>query len=121
MESINFCLENISEVRQLPLYDAELLSIVCDYRSYAVYIYLKLDSPSKSNVKARISLFGVKLLNVPINEPWGAGIYINEVTCDTKEAQIEDSLFNLKVLLNSGDEILVIAKDLIYFEELNMV
>lgn len=99
MEGINFCLENISGVRQLPLHDAELLNIVCDYRSYSVYIYLRLDTPKKSNVKARISLFGVKLLNIPIDEPWGVGIYINEVTCDTKEMQIENSLFNLKLLL----------------------
>lgn len=116
MRKIELNYGNISEVRQLPIHDAELLDISCDYKNYAVHIYLSLDSPRKKNIKAQLSLFGVKLLNIPIDEPWGVGKYLNEVTGDMKEPQNINLLFNLKVLLNSGDEILVIAKELVYNE-----
>ncbi|MDQ4681969.1 hypothetical protein, partial [Stenotrophomonas maltophilia group sp. RNC7] len=92
----------------------------CDYRNYAVHIHLMLDSPRISNVKAQISLFGVKLLNVPIDEPWGAGIYINEISYYIEEIQTQYSLFDLRILLNSGDEILVTANNLYYTEESNL-
>jgi hypothetical protein len=117
MRKIELNYMNISEVSQLPVDDAELLNIICDYQNYEVHIHLRLDSPGKKDINAQLSLFGVKLLNIPIDEPWGVGKYLNEVTGDAKEPRDENLLFNLKVLLNSGDEILVIAKGLLYKEE----
>ncbi len=117
MVVINFSLENISGVGQLPLHDAELLNIFCDYSNYVVKIKLKLDSPGKKNIETEMILLGVKLLNVPIDEPWGTGKYINEVTCCSKKTNSENCLFDLKIRLNSGDEILVTAKDLVYHEK----
>ena len=57
----------------------------------------------------KLEFINVKKIDVSIYEPWGEGIYINELT-----VQLAKDYLSFEVLMNSGDKINIIASEMIY-------
>jgi hypothetical protein len=104
------CKNTIDNIEKLNLHDAEVKDINCNYYDHFVQIPVVLS-------KTRRELFfdEVRFMDVSLYEPWGAGMYINEITVKSesdmllKYAQNDDSKLHFYILLNSGDSINVIA------------
>lgn len=85
-------------------HDAKIGKIDYDYINKSVYIYLTLDNLSS---KGEVLLTGLKVSFIQFKsmEPWGPGIYINNVDFEEKQVNKE-----ITILLNSGDTFQIIAE-----------
>lgn len=78
-------------LKEVYLHGAEVRKIFCNYDKHIVKIPVQLHELNE-NVFASIVLYGVKHVDIDIFEPWGEGIYIQEVFIeDVKETQDEFS------------------------------
>lgn len=118
-------IENSSKnlLNTLDLHDAEINDIKCNYREHLVELPIVLHSPKKMNVNAKLVFESVVYFDICIVEPWGEGIYINEVkfidnysAIDKYQEFIDDKHFNLVFILNSGDQIHIVSKKILYSE-----
>ncbi|KPV38940.1 hypothetical protein [Alicyclobacillus ferrooxydans] len=100
---------NHSSLDNLYFHDAELGDIRVSYKDNQVVVYLhdvRIEQESKSEVELTFS--GVTELHVPINEPWGGGYYCVSLTTE-QDGKLKTEQFRTKLLLNSGDEINIVA------------
>ncbi|RYE38872.1 MAG: hypothetical protein EOP48_26455 [Sphingobacteriales bacterium] len=95
------------------LHDAALGEIICQYKNKLVSIIATSDQSEKKGWTERLDFSEVCHLTIPILEPWGEGYYINSVTKEDHSEQNEGE-FSIKILLNSGDEIIVRSSSLSY-------
>lgn len=111
-------LRNIQEVEECHFHDFRLGDIVCDYFNHKVQLVLVGEKEEKWKLTAN----GVRYFSIGIFETWGEGYYISEVSTFIerldeivkldKEQVIEETEFVFEMLLNSGDRILILSKEL---------
>jgi len=96
------------QIYNLGLHDAKLLKIVCDYKEGTVEIPIIMSE--KHRYDALLKFENILHIEVNRKEPWGAGMYIFEANVD----DVEGEYFRVSLLLNSGDEVNIIASKMIY-------
>lgn len=106
-----------SEVNNLDLHDGELKDIYCSYDHHEIEIPVTLDTPHKKNIKAKLKFTGVLTFSISFLEPWGSGIYINEIKV-VKCGGMSTEALNCEILLNSGDKISIHSSEIYYSEEM---
>jgi len=113
------------KIQDINLHDAEITKIYCDYDMHRIEIPLKLCNFYNNCKKEVLLIFeDVHYIDVSFYEPWGAGIYINEVKINDgsgiinrlDEYKSNKECFCLSILLNSGDKINILASRVIYLE-----
>lgn len=112
------------EIEKLNLHDAEITKVFCDYEQKKVEIPLKLNINADTGENAILLFEGVHYMEISLHEPWGAGIYLNEVSVSgctnisshLNNCQPDDNCFCISILLNSGDKINIIALKVVYCE-----
>ena len=112
----------IYKIQDLNLHDAEIAKITCDYNMHRIEIPVKLCRDNNSYKEAVIIFEDVQYADISFYEPWGAGIYINEVNVNDGtdiinrlvEYQRNSESFCLSILLNSGDRINILTSKVIY-------
>jgi len=88
-------------------HDCEVSQFVVDYANHKIQIPLK--HPKTSDVS--ISFNNVKSLSLNIDEEWGPGIYVYEITANINDNN-EGQFLNISILLNSGDVIRIICESI---------
>lgn len=114
----------IHKIQDVYLHDAEIDKITCDYYTHRIEIPVKLGEKKNCGKKAVLIFEGVQYVDISLNEPWGSGIYINEVsvidgteiTNRLVDYQPNKECFCLRILLNSGDRINILNSKFIYSE-----
>lgn len=102
--------QTLDNLGKINLHDAEIREVICNYYDHIVQIPIII-SKGKSELFFREVLF----VDMSIYEPWGAGMYVHELTAQNesnllrKYAHNDDSKLHFTILLNSGDSINVIA------------
>lgn len=97
------------ELQQLYLHDAEIGLISVNYKEQSATVRLKYPG----FYDATLLFTQVKHVNIPINEPWGGGIYVSDVKVHNQGSKTKSpSTFETVILLNSGDEIRITASEL---------
>jgi len=93
-------------------HDSEVSQFVVDYSNHTVLIPLKLPNAGHVTEKTSMLFHNVKSICVNIDEKWGPGIYIYEITIanEISEKNNKGQFFNFTILLNSGDEIRLICE-----------
>ncbi|ABN54207.1 MAG TPA: hypothetical protein DEF39_11140 [Hungateiclostridium thermocellum] len=112
----------IYKIQDLNLHDAEIAKITCDYNMHRIEIPVKLCRDNNSYKEAVIIFEDVQYADISFYEPWGAGIYINEVNVNDGtdiinrlvEYQRNSESFCLSILLNSDDRINILTSKVIY-------
>lgn len=112
--SINY-INFANEVKNLDLHDAELRDVYCSYDKHEIEIPVIIDAPGKRNVKSKMGFFGVCNFSISFLEPWGQGVYINEIKILEGEGEFTKKLC-CELLLNSGDKITIISDEIKYLE-----
>ena len=105
---------NQHELNSLELHDSRISIIQCDYDKHIVIVPILLDSPKYKNVEAKFLFLGVKKVSVDIYEPWGAGVYVNEVSVNEDIQAGKNKTFSTRILLNSGDCIFIESERIEY-------
>lgn len=109
---MTFDIKNIANIEEIHLHDAKFECLTLDYDKHQVVISL--------NGNLRMYFNEVIYLESTIYEPWGEGIYVNEVKSIEyterileigKTRNISEYLF-ICILLNSGDTIKISSKKL---------
>ncbi|MCG8538611.1 MAG: hypothetical protein MJA82_01565 [Clostridia bacterium] len=116
MNEIIISINNLSVLDELDMHDGKLGEIKCDYANHEVWIPIELDSPKKRNIKAIMRFNYVKMFSMKILEPWGAGMYVNEVKYKRFKEVNSEICFEVTIILNSGD-VLKIASEQIEYNE----
>jgi len=119
---LTFNKHTIYKIQDLNLHDAEIAKITCDYNMHRIEIPVKLCRDNNSYKEAVIIFEDVQYADISFYEPWGAGIYINEVNVNDGtdiinrlvEYQRNSESFCLSILLNSGDRINILTSKVIY-------
>lgn len=104
-----FTVENHSSLEKLYFHDAKLGAIHVSYKDTQVIIQLhdvRFDQSKMIDVELAFS--GVIELHVPMKEPWGGGYYCTSLNTDQEGTGTEQ--FRIRLLLNSGDEISIVAE-----------
>lgn len=114
MNKLKININSLQNEDNINLHDAELKDIYCNYNEKVVNITFILHNFIQKNTPINIQFFKVKELDVSIYEPWGGGFYINELTIENNQEMNENLKFLF--LLNSGDKIIIIAKEMLYQE-----
>jgi len=78
----------IYKIQDLNLHDAEIAKITCDYNMHRIEIPVKLCRDNNSYKEAVIIFEDVQYADISFYEPWGAGIYINEVNVKVKSIKL---------------------------------
>lgn len=100
--------EKLMNLTKIPLHDAELRELICNYDQHLVFIPVKINIPGKRPFNAELRFEDVLNLSIGLFEPWGPGIYIHEVSYKI------DGNINFTILLNSGDKIEITGENLKY-------
>ena len=116
--------DTIHKILDLNLHDAEISKVTCDYNMHRIEIPVKFRKYNNSYKKIIIILEDVQYADISFYEPWGAGIYINEVNANDgtdiinrlDDYQSNNKSFCLSILLNSGDRINILTSKVIYSE-----
>lgn len=105
--------KEITKIQNINFHDAEIAKIVCDYYEGTVEMPIIMFPPHDTKKYGALLKFE-KIVHVEVTrkEPWGSGMYIFEVNID----KAEDDYFRVSILLNSGDEVNIIAAKMIYSE-----
>jgi len=110
--------KNIIDFNDVYVHDFELKNINIDYFNYKVKIslYCELEGEKEFNFNS-LNFFSISRL-----EPWGAGMYVSEIIAftdydktgiDLEDGVIMDAdIFMTELLLNSGDKIRILSKEL---------
>ncbi|NHM33613.1 hypothetical protein [Neobacillus terrae] len=116
MQNLSIKFNNLTnEANNLDLHDAELRDIYCSYDLHEIEIPVIIDTPKKRQIKSKLKFIGVLNFNLSFLEPWGPGIYINEMKISEGEGNFNKNI-NCEILLNSGDKIKIISSEIIYSE-----
>ena len=115
----------MNKIKDLNLHDYEISDILCDYINQKVEIPIQLSNHQNKNKKAVLIFENVQYLDISLYEPWGAGIYINEVNVNDgtdiinrlNKYQFNKEYFCISFLLNSGDKINVLALKMTYLDK----
>jgi len=91
---------------------------------HRIEIPLKLYKCNNSVKEVTITCEDVQYADISFYEPWGAGIYVDEVSINDGadiinrlvEYQSNNESFCLSILLNSGDRINILTSKVIYSE-----
>jgi hypothetical protein len=120
-----FSIKDFEEIGNICFHDAELRLIITDYYKHKVECPLVIYPIGQKSFHALLRFIDIVHIDVDIFEPWGSGFYINDVDFKPNKNdsvivfdRIDEGYFTFKILLNSGDWISVIAKQLIYIEEI---
>jgi hypothetical protein len=100
--------EGIEEIQNINLHDAKVAKIICDYDEGTVEMPIIMDG--KYQYPALLKFENILHLDVYRKEPWGQGRYISTVNIN----DVEGEYFKVSMLLNSGDEVNIIASRMIY-------
>ncbi len=100
--------QQANEIREINFHDAEIAKIICDYDEGTVMMPIIVNNIYKQS--ALLKFENVVKVEVNRKEPWGAGNYIFEVNVEPDG----EAYFSVGFLLNSGDEITVIASKMSY-------
>lgn len=120
-----FTKETKSKIENLDLHDAELIRIICDYNGKKIEIPVKLSDYPNGVRNAKLVFMNVQYECVSFLEPWGPGIYIYEIKVENdlsileqhSTCKIDENCFCVKIIMNSGDEITVMASQMVYSED----
>ena len=97
-------------------HDSEISQFVVDYTNHRVQIPLKSTYTYANEVSEKISMSfnNVKSLCLNIDEKWGPGIYIYEITIVSNHSNEDkpEQTINTTILLNSGDMIHIIYESI---------
>lgn len=93
---------NYIDLQHLYLHDAELGLVTVNYKDQVTTVKLCY----AGYYDATILFSKVKHVDVTIDEPWGGGIYVSSVETNKLNGD-----FKASILLNSGDEITVVAEE----------
>jgi hypothetical protein len=80
----------------------------CDYDEGTVQMPIIM--AGKYRYPALLTFENILHLECNLKESWGTGIYIFEVNVD----DVEGDYFRVSIILNSGDEVNIIASKMIY-------
>lgn len=97
-----------AEIQNINLQDAKVLKIICDYDEGTVQIPIIM--AGKYQYPALLTFEDILYLEFKRNKPWGPGRTIFEVSVD----DVEDDYFRVAILLNSGEELKIIASKMIH-------
>ena len=108
---------NITEIKDLYLHDSELMNLEISYFQKSLTIELKSSQGKKSFIRTK----RLYHLIVEGKEPWGEGIYICELSvivekADTQLTVSDNDVFAINILMNSGDKIILYAKEVEFGE-----
>lgn len=100
-------LKNYQDLNSLYIHDYELKDISVDYNSKALRINLL-------NTNNQLTRFNIKFYSFYIEcfEPWGEGIYIDSLSVSLHRLDSERECMNLDLLINSGDKLTILAKEI---------
>ena len=124
MSTLTFDKYTIHKIQDLNLHDAEITKVFCDYNMHRIEIPVRLYKGKNSYKEVLIIFEDVHYVDISFYEPWGAGIYINEVSINDGtdiinrlvDYQTNNESFCLSILLNSGDKINILTSKVIYSE-----
>jgi hypothetical protein len=102
-----YTLKNYRDINSIYLHDFELKDITINYNSKELTINL-------SSIDNKIFLFNIKFYSFSIEgyEPWGEGIYIDSFSIDSYTSKSELECIEMELLLNSGDKLKILAKEI---------
>jgi hypothetical protein len=96
------------EIQNINFHDAEIAKIICDYDEGTVEMPIIMNDMLE--YAALLKFENIVHIEVNRKEPWGPGNYISTLNVD----DAEEDYFRVSILLNSGDEVNIIASKLIY-------
>jgi hypothetical protein len=96
------------EIQNINLHNAKFAKIICDYDAGTVQMPIIMTG--KYHYPALLTFENILHLECNLKEPWRSGIYIFEVNAD----DVEGDYFRVSIILNSGDEVNIIASKMIY-------
>lgn len=111
----------IHKIEDINLHDAEIVKVLCDYNMRRIEIPVK--QCENNNYKEVVIICeDVQYADISFYEPWGAGIYVNEVSVNDGtdiinrlvDYKANNGSFCLSLLLNSGDRINILTSRVIY-------
>jgi hypothetical protein len=102
----------IDEFKDINFHYAEIAKIICDYDTGTIEMPIVMDEKQRYNAILRFE--NILSLEVSRKEPWGPGKYVFALNI---EVTINDFL-KVNIVLNSGDEINIIAAKIIYLPEI---
>ncbi|SDF84523.1 hypothetical protein [Sporomusa acidovorans] len=100
--------KEIEEIKNINFHDAKISKIVCDYDEGTVEMPIIMDDTHQ--YAALLNFKDVMYVKIDRKEPWGPGCYIS--TLDVEDAK--GDCFKVSILLNSGDEVIIVALKMIY-------
>ncbi len=127
---------NISQIKEVYIHDAEIGQIINNYRKSQLVISLKEHLINGGTRFSNLIFNEVVFYLVSDYDPWGSGIYVFSLSAETsdkyfdlleskelnavfgidriKKEENPDSYLGFNLLLNSGDKIIIGAKELEY-------
>jgi len=96
------------EIQNIDLHNAKVAKIICDYDEGTVEIPIIM--AGKYQYPALLKFENILHIEVNRKKPWKTGINIFEVNVDDAEGEY----FRVNILLNSGNEVKIIASKMIY-------
>ncbi|MBO5408185.1 MAG: hypothetical protein J6A61_02115 [Clostridia bacterium] len=97
--------KNIDFFRDNSFHDYKVNDIVINYNNRLIKIELLY-----SDLVINFTCKGFQLFSLNCIEPWGSGIYIYDI--EINQDHFKDDMISIKLILNSGDTILVITKEI---------
>ncbi|MGL5514203.1 MAG: hypothetical protein ACRDBM_13335, partial [Sporomusa sp.] len=89
-------------------HDAKVSKIISDYDEGIVEMPIIMDDSHQ--YAALVKFENITSVEINRKEPWGPGCYISTLSVDDDEGDY----FKVSILLNSGDEVNIIASRMIY-------
>ena len=116
--------KTIHKIQELYLHDAEITKVSCDYNMRRIEVPIKFCECGNEYKEAIIICEGVQYIDFSFYEPWGAGIYVSEISANDGtdiidrlvDYQTNNESFCLSILLNSGDRINILTSKVVYSE-----
>lgn len=108
--------DNLRSINDMYFHDGEIIEINCNYYRRFVDILVHYE-----DVEKRIVFEDVDYISMSSFEPWGAGNYIYDVVTHNpeeykkqiQEYKVDDCVFGVVILFNSGDEISILARKIV--------
>lgn len=110
----------IHKIQDIYLHDAEIAIITCDYDLHKIVMPLKRVKTENDYKEVVLVFEGVQYVDISMYEPWGSGVYINEIVVDDGmriaermvDFQANNECFCMNIILNSGDIIHIFSSKL---------
>lgn len=131
IRTVTLTAEQLSNIKDIYLHDAEIKEIACNYIKHKIVISIVLPQSMGSN--CFLAFNGVIYSEVSFHEPWGLGYYVLGINVqnvledyktffdingvDDFNSVVKDTnCFKITIELNSGDRINIVANEMIYTE-----